>query len=80
MQIVATRFINTLTQKAVAIEFLPVGEIKGLKIPGAESEAELAADTTEFLFEPSPEAVLELSLRALPQHFHLPGLAGSQGQ
>ena len=80
VQVVATRFINTLTQQAVAVEFLPIGEIKGLKIPGAESEAELAADTTEILFEPSPEAVLSLSLRALPQHFHLPGPAGSQGQ
>ena len=58
VQVVATQFINTLTQQAVAMEFLPIGEIKGLKIPGAESEAELAADTTEFLFEPSPEAVL----------------------
>ena len=54
----ATRFINTLTQQASAVEFLPIGEIKGLKIPGAASEADLAADTTEFLFEPSPEAVL----------------------
>jgi F-type H+-transporting ATPase subunit gamma len=58
VQVVATRFINTLTQQAGALEFLPIGEIKGLKIPGAESEADLAADTTEFLFEPSPEAVL----------------------
>ena len=59
VQIVATRFINTLTQQPVVMEYLPVGEIKGLKIPGAESEADLAADTREFLFEPSPEAVLE---------------------
>ena len=29
-----------------------------MKIPGAESEADLAADTTEVVFEPSPEAVL----------------------
>jgi F-type H+-transporting ATPase subunit gamma len=58
VQVVATRFINTLTQQAGAVEFLPIGEIKGLKVPGAESEADLAADTTEFLFEPSPEAVL----------------------
>jgi len=56
--IVATRFINTLTQRPIVVEFLPIGEIKSLKIPGAESEAELAADTTEVLFEPSPQAVL----------------------
>ena len=58
VQVVATRFINTLSQQAGAVEFLPIGEIRGLKVPGAESEADLAADTTEFVFEPSPEAVL----------------------
>jgi F-type H+-transporting ATPase subunit gamma len=58
VQVIGTRFINTLTQQAGVVEFLPIGEIKGLKIPGAESEAELSADPTEVLFEPSPEAVL----------------------
>jgi len=29
-----------------------------LEIPGAESEAELTADTTEYVFEPSPAATL----------------------
>jgi len=58
VQVVATRFINTLTQQAGVVEFLPIGEIKGLKVPGAESESQLVADTTEYLFEPSPEAVL----------------------
>ena len=38
-------------------EFLPVGEIKGLQIPGVELE-EAHTDTTEVLFEPSGEAVL----------------------
>ena len=59
MQVIATRFINTLIQEAECIEYLPIGEIKGIKIPGAESEAEFAADTREYLFEPNPEAVLE---------------------
>jgi F-type H+-transporting ATPase subunit gamma len=62
VKIVATLFINTLSQKAGVVEFLPVGEIKGLKIPGAESEADLASDTTEVLFEPSPEVVLSYLL------------------
>ena len=62
VKVVATQFINTLTQHAVAVEFLPIGEIKGLKIPGAESEADLAADTTEVVFEPSPEVVLSYLL------------------
>ena len=29
VKIVATRFVNTLTQNAASMEFLPVGEIKG---------------------------------------------------
>jgi F-type H+-transporting ATPase subunit gamma len=62
VKVVSTRFINTLTQRAVVVEYLPIGEIKGLKIPGAESEANLASDTTEVLFEPSPEAVLSYLL------------------
>ncbi len=56
--IVTTRFVNTLTQDAAAIEYLPVGQIKGIKVVGAESEEALAADTAETLFEPSAEWVL----------------------
>jgi len=59
VQVVGTRFINTLTQVAGVVEFLPIGEIEAFRaLPGAESEEELASDTTEYLFEPSPEAVL----------------------
>jgi F-type H+-transporting ATPase subunit gamma len=58
VQVVASRFVNTLKQDAVSIEFLPVGEIKGLSIEGAESEAELQADATDFQFEPGPETIL----------------------
>ena len=58
VEIVATRFVNTLTQQAMVLEYLPVGEIKGIRMPEAEPEESLAADTTEFLFEPSAEAIL----------------------
>jgi F-type H+-transporting ATPase subunit gamma len=56
VRILATRFVNTLTQQPVSLEFLPVGEIKGMQIPGVEPEEEAAR--REFLFEPSPEAFL----------------------
>jgi F-type H+-transporting ATPase subunit gamma len=59
VQIVATRFINTLSQEPLVIEYLPIGEIKGLKIPGAESEADPAANGREILFELSAASVLE---------------------
>jgi len=61
-QIIATRFENTLTQNPLCLEFLPVGEIKGMTIPGARAEEELAGDTGESLFEPSPKAVLQYLL------------------
>ena len=58
VRIIATRFVNTLTQNPLCVEFLPVGQIKAMKIPGVRSEEELAADTTEAVFEPNPNAVL----------------------
>lgn len=62
IQVIATRFVNTLTQQPVSIEFLPVGKIKGLKIPGWEFEAEPGAGDTESLFEPSVEIILDYLL------------------
>jgi F-type H+-transporting ATPase subunit gamma len=66
--VVATQFINTLTQNPVCLEYLPVGEIKGMHLPGVEPEevqvpgVELKGEptdgTTETLFEPNPEALL----------------------
>jgi F-type H+-transporting ATPase subunit gamma len=60
--IVAARFVNTLTQEPVTIEYLPVGEIKGLKVPGAESEDALASDPSEVVFEPTTKTVLSYML------------------
>jgi F-type H+-transporting ATPase subunit gamma len=62
VQIVATRFINTLTQEAVAFEYLPIGEIKGIRMPDAEPDDVLAPDTTEFRFEPGADQILSYLL------------------
>src|SRR3954470_1660377 len=56
--IVATRFVNTLTQVPISISFLPVGEIKGLPLQGMPSEEELAHHLVEYQFEPNAEAFL----------------------
>ena len=58
VRIVATRFVNTLIQNPLSLEFLPVGEVNGVKIPGAEPEDEFAAEPGEYLFEPDPQSVL----------------------
>ena len=62
VRIVATRFVNTLTQEPVTVEYLPVGEISGVKVPGADVEDVLLADTTETVFEPSADALLSFLL------------------
>ena len=58
VQIVATRYINTMTQQPIVVEYLPIGEIKALKLPGAEPDSDRNRQTTDILFEPSPAAVL----------------------
>jgi F-type H+-transporting ATPase subunit gamma len=58
VHVVATRFVNTLTQEAGFVEFLPVGAITTLKIPGVESEEAPSADGPEYLFERDPEGDL----------------------
>jgi F-type H+-transporting ATPase subunit gamma len=63
VRVIATRFVNTLTQQPLCLEFLPVGQIKSMNIPGVKAvEEEIAGDVTESLFEPSPEFVLSYLL------------------
>jgi F-type H+-transporting ATPase subunit gamma len=53
------RFINTLSQKPVAIEFLPISEISGLAATEEEQKsADTLEQTPEFLFEPRAADVL----------------------
>lgn len=56
--VAATRFVNTLTLNPLITEFLPVGEIRALEIPGRKSEEQLKSDTIAAKFEPSAEAVV----------------------
>ena len=56
--VLATRFINTLTQQAVAIEYLPIADLSGLRVPGAPAEDAHAAGTTDYLFEPRAEQLI----------------------
>jgi F-type H+-transporting ATPase subunit gamma len=56
VQVIATRFINTLSQEPISLEFLPVGKISGLKLPLTEEE--LTTKPVEFIFEPSAEEFL----------------------
>jgi len=56
--LLATRFVNTLTQQTIALEYLPIGELRSLRIPGSEHDAALMRDVTEIRFEPNVHDVL----------------------
>ena len=60
VRIVATRFVNTLTQVPVSLEYLPVGAIQSLRLPGVEEIA--GTDVEEAMFEPGAESVLKYLL------------------
>jgi F-type H+-transporting ATPase subunit gamma len=62
VHVIATRFVNTLVQQPLALDVLPIGDIRGVDIPGAEPAGALAADTTEFLFEPSAYDIISYLL------------------
>jgi len=50
----ATQFVNTLVQRPVVVEFLPVGDIRSVKVPEAPPPRDAAdADRRDYLFEPS---------------------------
>jgi F-type H+-transporting ATPase subunit gamma len=64
VDILYTNFISTLAQKPELHPFLPVGEIKAVSagFPHAQPEQPLMHDTTEFLFEPGAEQVMDALL------------------
>ena len=61
VQVVATHFINTLSQEAFTVPYLPVGEITGLKVPGMDAPL-WPDDDLETLFEPSAGSVVSYLL------------------
>ena len=57
VDVVAARFVNTLEQEPVALELLPIGDIKGIEVPGLPPGA-AASDTTEYVFEPHADDII----------------------
>ena len=58
VDVVTTRFVNTLTQQPVILSYLPVGDINPGHLPGTEAADALIADRTEFLFEPDADDII----------------------
>jgi F-type H+-transporting ATPase subunit gamma len=63
VRIIAARFVNTLTQQPVDIEFLPVGSIHGIEMPWMPPLEQAIKEKTEFLFEPDAHDLLGYLLR-----------------
>ena len=61
VDILYTKFISTLNQKPEIVPFLPVGEVKGVGKTVHDNE-KLTKGTTEFLFEPDVQQVMEALL------------------
>jgi F-type H+-transporting ATPase subunit gamma len=61
LDVVASRFINTLTQQAIAVSFLPIGDIKGLEVPGLTPPA--ATSDLDVLFEPDAGDIVSYAIR-----------------
>jgi F-type H+-transporting ATPase subunit gamma len=66
VRVIATRFVNTLVQQPVTFEYLPIGDVRGVEIPGAPPPASF--DTTEYVFEPGAADILGY---LLPLYLHL---------
>ena len=62
VQMIATRFVNTLTQEPLTLDVLPIGTIKSVNVPGAEPEADRPVEGEDTIFEPSTGAVLSYFL------------------
>jgi len=61
VRIAATRFVNTLVQQPVVLEYLPIGDITSVEIPHAP-KPEASGDEQQFIFEPGVEDILEFLL------------------
>jgi F-type H+-transporting ATPase subunit gamma len=58
VRIIVTRFLNTLVQQPLSMEYLPVGEISAARMPEAELDDALEAEASDVMFEPNAEALL----------------------
>jgi F-type H+-transporting ATPase subunit gamma len=59
VQIAATQFVNTLVQRPVVLDLLPVGDITGIEMPGMPPAERPGPDALQFLFEPDVEDILD---------------------
>jgi len=62
VDVVASRFINTLTQQAIAVPVLPIGDIKDLELPGVMPPSSTTS-SLDVLFEPDAADIVSYAIR-----------------
>ena len=67
VQVIGTRFVDTLTQQPLALEYLPIGQISAAEMNWTDIEAEIARRNPECLFEPNRADVLDFFLSRYPK-------------
>jgi F-type H+-transporting ATPase subunit gamma len=67
VHVICTRFVDTLNQQPLSLEFLPIGEIKAPEMHWADIATDLSEHKTECLFEPSRADVLDFFLSRYPK-------------
>jgi F-type H+-transporting ATPase subunit gamma len=60
VDVVASRFVNTLTQQPMALSLLPIGDVKGVTIPGFVTHE--AMEPMDFVFEPDAGDIVEYAI------------------
>jgi len=58
VDVIAARFINTLTQQQVSVPLLPIGDISLPAIPGAPPPLPSVAADVDFMFEPGARDIV----------------------
>ena len=56
IDVIASRFVNTLTQQPVAVPYLPIADIKALQVPDVPHRADISE--LDFTFEPGPADIV----------------------
>ncbi len=75
-----TRFVNTLTQEPVAIEYLPIGAIKSLRVVGADPDETVQADPDRDRVRAEPGVRPWLPAGTVPEHLSLLCALERQGE
>jgi F-type H+-transporting ATPase subunit gamma len=62
VHVIATEFVNTLVQRPVVLDLLPIGDLRGVEYPGAVHHEAMTIPKGEYLFEPNAGDIVDYLL------------------